>query len=108
MANVDKFLDMMNSTMTVATLAGLSTDGYGTATYTTGDAYRCRIVQKHQLVRSFAGIEETSKQTAWVASTSTFPASAQFTFPDGSTPELLAVEVYPDGDGVHHVKLMFE
>ena len=106
--SVTDFLDMMPSTMTVATLSGLSTDGYGVATYTTGSSYRCRVVQKQQLVRSFSGVEEMSRTTAWVASTSTFPPSAQFTLPDGSTPELLATEAYPDEDGVHHVRLMFE
>ena len=104
----DSFLSMMNSTIQVSSLSGLSTDGYGTATFTTGVPYRARIVGKHQLVRSFAGIEEVSRTQAWVASTSTFPASSQFTLPDGSTPEVLGIEAYPDSDGQNHQRVMFE
>lgn len=102
------FLDMMPDTIVVSTLTGLSTDGYGTATYTTGTSYPARIVRKQQLVRSFAGVEEIATSVAWVASTSTFPPSGRFTLPDASTPELLAAESYPDEDGSHHQKLMFQ
>ena len=103
----DSFLSMMNSTIHVSSLSGLSTDGYGTATFTTGVPYRARIVGHNQLVRSFAGLEEVSRTQAWVASTSTFDESAQFTLPDGSVPVVLGVESYPDSEGQHHQKVMF-
>lgn len=101
------FESFMPVTITVAALSGLSTDGYGTATYGTATTYKARVVGKQHLVRTFAGVEETARTMVWVASTSTFAPSAQFTLPDATTPELLAVTAYPDGDGTHHMKLSF-
>ncbi len=97
----------MPHTVTVGVLSGLSTDGYGTPTYAAGITYPARVVGKQHLVRSFAGIEETARTLAWVASTSTFDPSAQFILPDDSSPELLAVESFADSDGTHHQKLSF-
>ena len=101
------FEKLMPATVQVASLAGLSTDGYGTPTYGSASTYKARVVGKQHLVRTFAGVEETARTMVWVASTSTFAPSARFTLPDGTTPELLAVTAVPDSDGIHHVKLSF-
>ena len=92
----------MPHTVTVASLSGLSTDGYGTETYTAGTGYKARIVGKQHVVRTFAGVEETATSKVTIASTSTFAPSSKFTMPDGSTPELLAIQAVPDEDGWHH------
>lgn len=106
-----EFEDLMPDTIRVASLSGFSTDGYGTATYGSATSYTARVVRKQRLVRTFEGTEELSTVTAYVASTSTFGPSDQFYLPDGSTfsvsPNLLAVEAFPDEDGIHHVRLMF-
>lgn len=99
--------DLMPHTITVAGLASFSTDGYATEVFSTAVSYTSRVVGKQQLVKSFQGIEELSKTVVWVKSSSTFGPSDKITLPDGSTPELLAVEAYPDEDGTHHTKLMF-
>ena len=101
------FEKLMPATVQVAALTGLSTDGYGTPTYGSASTHKARVVGKQHLVRTFAGVEETARTMVWVASTSTFAPSAQFTLPDGTTPELLAVTAYPDSDGTHHVRLSF-
>ena len=101
------FEKLMPATVQVAALTGLSTDGYGTPTYGSASTHKARVVGKQHLVRTFAGVEETARTMVWVASTSTFAPSAQFTLPDGTTPELLAVTAYPDSDGTHHVQLSF-
>lgn len=98
---------LMPHTITVAGLASFSTDGYATEVYGSASTYTARVAGKQTLVKSFRGIDELAKTVAWVKTTSTFAPSDQFTLPDGSTPELLAVEAYPDEDGHHHVKLMF-
>jgi len=102
-----EFESMMPHTVTVAALSGLSTDGYGTETYTTGTSYKARVVGKQHLVRSFAGVEETASTRVTIASTSTFAPSVQITLPDSSTPELLSLQAVPDEDGWHHIVASF-
>lgn len=106
-----EFEALMPDTIRVASLSGFSTDGYATATYGSGTTYTARVVRKQRLVRTFDGTEEISTVTAYVASTSTFGPSDRYWLPDGSTfsvsPNLLAVEAFPDEDGIHHTRLMF-
>jgi hypothetical protein len=107
MTLADTLTGLMPDTITVAALTGLSTDGYGTPTYSTAVSYPARVVGKQTLVRTFEGTEELATTVAWVASTSTFGPTDRYTLPDGSTPVLLAVEAYPNETGIDHVKLMF-
>lgn len=104
----DGLLGLMPSTLKVNALKGVSTDGYGTASYSSSTAsYRCRVVEKQTLVHTFEGDEQVARTVAWVRSTSTFGPWDKVTLPDGTTPRLLAVEDYPDEDGHHHQKLYF-
>lgn len=100
-------LDLMPDQVTVQTLTGVSTDGYGTETYSTGTTYSARVVRKQTLVRTFEGTEELATTVVWLQSTSTYSPTDRFTLPDGSTPVLMATEAYPDEVGLDHVKLMF-
>lgn len=103
------FNDLMPDTVTVKTVTGVSTDGYGTPTYSTAKSYSARVVRKQELVRTFEGTEELATTIAWVNSTSTsqFTPSAEVTLPSGETPPLMNVEAYPDEDGIHHIRLAF-
>lgn len=103
------FLTVMTSTLLLNRLAGVSTDGYGTATYATAHTHlRCRVTGKQHLVRSFEGEQEVAETVVWVRSTSTFSPSDKFTLPDGTHPRLLAFEDYRDETGAaHHVTLHF-
>ncbi len=108
MAWTDDLLELMPDTVTIKSLSGLSTDGRGTATYTTGTAYRARKVYEQKLVRTFEGTEEVSNTTIWIASTSTLSPAAEFELPNGTAPgNLLAIETYSDEDGITHSKAMF-
>ena len=98
---------LMPHTITVAGLASFTTDGYGEPSFGSASTYQARVVGKQTLVETFRGTEELAKTVVYVAATSTFGPSDQITLPDGTTPELLAVESYPDEDGAHHMKLMF-
>ena len=101
-------LDLMPSTLKVNALKGVSTDGYGTASYSSSTkSYRCRVVEKQRLVTTFEGVEQMASTVVWVRSTSTFGPWDKVTLPDNTTPRLLAVEDYPDQDGHHHQKLFF-
>jgi hypothetical protein len=101
-------LDLMPWTLKVNTLKGVSTDGYGTATWSSSTrSHRCRVVEKQTLVHTFDGDEQVARTVAWVRSTSTFGPWDKITLPDGTHPRLLAVEEYPDEQGHHHSRLYF-
>jgi len=102
-----KFEALMPDTVTVSTLSGLSTDGYGTATFGSATTYKARVVREQTLVRTLQGTEEMADTTVYIASTSTFAASALITLPGSLTPPLLALEAFPDKDGIHHLKARF-
>ncbi len=102
------FEELMPDGITVAPLSGLSTDGYGTEVFGTGTTYQARIVRKQHPVRTLEGIEDTATTMVWINSTTTFPPTSQFALTDGTTPaNLMAIEAYPDQDGLHHVRLSF-
>ena len=104
----DALLDLMPDTLTVQALKGVSTDGYGTATYSTATkSYRCRVVEKQTLITTFEGVEQVARTVVWVKSTSTFGPSDKVTLPDGTTPRPLSVEDYRDEVGAHHQKVYF-
>ncbi len=101
-------LGLFPQTVTHAAWTGMSADGYAVPTYSaSASTFPARWVTEQRLVRTFDGTEELATSTVWVASTSTFSALDQFTLPDGSTPELLSLEIYRDEDGITHTKLAF-
>lgn len=104
-----KFEALMPHTVVISTLVGLSTDGYATATYTTGSTHIARVRGTHEQVRNFEGTEELARSVAWIKSTSTFnPSQTLITLPNSETPgTLLNIEAYPDQDGLHHLKAFF-
>ena len=107
MTFTDNFADMLTETITVASWLGMTTDGYGTVTFTTATTdYACRSVTEQELVRNFDGQEEMSMTTVWVASTSTFSATDKFTLA-GASPPLLSLATYRDEYGITHSKLRF-
>lgn len=107
MAYTDPLAGLFSTSITHAAWSGMSTDGYATATYSTAvSTLSARVVTGQRLVRSFEGVEEIATTTVWVASTSTFSASDQFTV-HGENRLLLSVETFRDENGVTHSKLGF-
>ena len=107
MAYTDPLSALFSTSVVHAAWSGMSTDGYANATYSTDTTtLDARITTEQRLVRSFDGIEELATTTVWVASTSTFSASDQFTV-HGETPVLLSIETLRDETGVTHSKLGF-
>lgn len=103
-----QFEALMPDTVTVATLLGLSSDGYGTETFSTSPTtFKARVVREQKLVRTLQGTEEMADTVVYIASTSTFAASSLITLPGGLTPPLLALEAFPDEDGIHHLRAAF-
>ena len=107
MAYTDQLLSFFSTSVGHAAWLGMSTDGYATPTYSTSvAALQARVVTGQRLVRNFDGVEELATTTVWLASTSTFSASDQFTV-HGDTPVLLSIETFRDESGVTHSKLGF-
>ena len=111
MAWSTEFEALMPDGVRVRGTASWSTDGYGTPVLATGSTYKARAVREQKMVRTFAGTEELSEMTVWIASTTTFanPSGTQF-FLNGSTSQigpLMAIEAIPDEDGIHHLKAFF-
>lgn len=108
MAYTTPLLDLFPQTVTHAAWTGMSTDGYAVPTYSgSASTYQALVVTEQRLVRTFDGIEELATTTVYLASTSTFSALDQFTLPDATTPELLAIETFRDEDGVAFSVLAF-
>lgn len=99
-------LPLMPSTVKISTRSGHNNYGEPTFAATT-TSYRARIVEKREFVRTATG--ETLEQThvLWIRSTgaTSITTDDRITLPDGTTPQILSVELYPDTDGEHHRKL---
>jgi hypothetical protein len=105
------FRDLMTDTITVEPVTGTTT-GYGKRTFGTAVTYECRIRHKLQRVINLEGHVTWAKHKVWVApdSSGNFPAldqRARVTLPDGTQPQMLAIEHMDDEDGLHHVVLWF-
>lgn len=98
------FLTMMPSTVQIAAVS--SRNDYGEPTYGSNTAYRARIVDKPSFVRVSDTESIEVRTVVWLNSTAVILPTARITFPDGTTPQIVAVERYPDEDGSHHTKIM--
>jgi len=99
------FLGLMNSNVTVSTRSGHN--NYGEPTYGSGSTYRARIHEKAGFVRTADGevIEVTTE--VWVNSTKAFTVDDRVTLPNGTTPQVVAVNRPFDESGAqHHVKFL--
>lgn len=90
-------------------MVSVSTDGYGTEVFGTGSTFKARHVRKQTLVRTFVGTEELAQSTVWIASTSTFAPDARIvlTGSTGVLGPLMALQSFPDEDGINHLKAFF-
>lgn len=100
------FLSLMNSTLVERPLS--SFDVYGDPTFSTAESrYRCLIELKPTRIVNNQGEEITATHVAYVASTAPMSATSQYTFPDGSSPEVQNIHTFYDEDGIHHSVMYF-
>ena len=97
------FLALMPHTVTISTRS--SHNNYGEASYGTGVTYRARVVNRSGWVRNMAGEKVEVRTVVWMASTGTIDTSDRITLPDNTTPPIVKVARFPDGDGTHHHQL---
>ena len=108
MSWISNFSTLLADTVVVTALSGVSTDGYGIEQFaTSGTTYSARVVREQKLVRTFAGIEEVSSMTIWVASTTTFSPMSKISLSGSTLGPLMSLEAYPDEDGVQFLKAYF-
>lgn len=101
-----EFRELMPSTITVSTVATLGVGGAPTFS-TSASTYRARVVNTNRQVFDSRGQVQTAAYEAWIASTGILSVTSKFTLPDGATPPVLRVDVFPDPDGHHHNRVFF-
>lgn len=99
------FADLMVDTITIA---GPTTRNVrGEASYGAEASYRARVVRRNRMVRTDGGDEVASRTQAWVFGISGATVASRVVLPDGTSPPVLAVELYPDENGAHHEVIYF-
>ena len=101
-----QFTDLMPHTVTVRARASRNSDGSDTFS-TAASSLTARVVTTRKWVRNSEGTVVRASQEAWVASTGTLAADSRYTLPDGTSPPVLVIESYADGDGTHHGHIVF-
>ncbi len=116
---ITEWLDMMPHTVTLEPFS--DRDDYGKPIYGTAATYRARVVYKTEMIIDqrigAAELETTSNGHIWFGPPTTnlhsgtpptVTAEDKVTLPDGSTPNIMRVDRFPDEYGDHHVKVYFQ
>lgn len=100
------FREMLPHTVSVSTVATLGVGG--AASFSTSvTSYRARVTNINRQVFDSQGQVQMAAYEAWVASTGVLAVTSKYTLPDGATPPVLRVEVFPDDDGYHNTHILF-
>ena len=97
---------LMTQTITVSTLATVSVGGAPTFS-TAASTYQARVVNTNRVVSDGRGGGAAVAYEAWLSSTSILAPTSKYTLPDGTTPPVVRLDVFPDDKGHHHVRIMF-
>jgi hypothetical protein len=95
-----EYLELMVDTVMIA--PATSRNAYGADSYGTPVAHRARVVRKNQMVRTDSGQELVSRTQAWIYGAPGITPRDQITLPDGTHPQILSVDRFPDENGPHH------
>lgn len=109
----DRSLDVLfATTITVEQVSSL--DEFNARTYAAAVTYPARVINKLNRIVDFEGRETAAMTVAWIApetTNDTLPTGItpddRITLPDGTTPPILAIDVYEDENGSHHMKIFF-
>lgn len=74
---------------------------------TTATTCSARWVRIRKMITQNDGSVAESLSQAWIKSTGALHPTSKFALPDGSSPPVMAMESYPDSDGIHHSKIFF-
>ena len=102
----EEFLDMLVDTITVQQLVSRADDG--TPQYSSPRSYPARInYDTHNVVGPNNQLV-TANGVAWLACIDTIRVDDRITFPNGSTPIILKVNLESDEDGPAYTRLDFQ
>ena len=104
--DIEDFLDCMPSTVTLAANTGL--DKYGQRSFGAGTPVLARVQEKTERVTSASGEEVLARGRAYLGELTGVTTAYMITLPDGTTPEILAVNKVNDEDGPHHEVVIFK
>lgn len=106
MSIVDDVADLLTSTVAVAPY--VSHDEWGKPTFGPSVDLPARVVRGRKQVLTAAGELAVSTSRAYVAPGAVVVgARDRVTLPDGTQPEVLALDDFPDDEGVHVVTIYF-
>lgn len=98
-----------DETATVRQLTGR--DSFGKPTYDKGLPYRCRWIRRETMMFRADGQTVRADGELWLAPRSgTLPdvhPDDNIILPNGSTRRILSIEIYEDGIGMDHVKVLY-
>ena len=97
------FLELMTQTCTIEPFGAYNE--YAEPSFGTAVSYTCRTVHKTNLIRTDAGKEITSIAQTWIFGAPGISPKDRITLPDGTTPQILRVDRFPDENGNHHDKV---
>lgn len=101
----DVFFELMPDTVIISTRT--TQNLYGTPSFASGTARRCRVVEKQGFVRTAEDRTIEFTHVMWIHSTGNTIAADDRVSLDGVNYLVVKmVERYPDGDGSHHVKAL--
>lgn len=101
-----EFSELMTDTLTIER-AGASNSIYGGVAYGAPETFQGRLVKQNNAVVGNSGDTVVSRAKFWVYGTPGIKAGDRATLEDGSHPDILSVEQFPDEDGPHHEVVYF-
>lgn len=103
-----RYLDLMPQRLVITPFRRMSTDGYGSPTYTTQPStYQGRIVAAAEMEFKLQGQSVTPTHLCWLATTQTIDPRSKFKYA-GTTYRILRIERPSDDRGLHHTKLFLK
>ena len=106
MAFESDFLELCVHSITRNAFASLN--AYGAPTYSTqSSTFAARVVYENTLVRAFDGTQSVARTHVTVATTAIWNPKDKVTLPDGTYPPMISMNIIPDENGAHHIKMYF-
>lgn len=91
----------------VIEVAGATDSVFGGTAYATGVTYTGRLVRQNKMVRTDVGDEAVSRSHFYVFGAPGIQPADRATLADGTQPDILSVERFPDENGPHHEIIYF-
>lgn len=101
-----EFADLMTDAVSWERASGVR-DGYGGTAYLAAVALQGRLVRSNKMVRTDTGEEAVSRSHLYVFGAPGIQPEDKLTLGDGTAPDILSVDRFPDENGAHHEIVYF-